>query len=249
MPAVLCLLLVTIFFPLGELEQMLVGKGVGLKGVKGILTPGFIFMCAITILSSMGMFCFINNLPFLVVERQLGDPAMVGGLMSLFSLARVVIGVLFGILIATIAKYTLPFGLFCEALGMVIMLLAGDASLLPVAAFIFGIGNGIQVYAGYEYVVETVDPGGFTLALAIFMTMTSVGVSIEPLVVNTLAGGEIASNNFMIGAVLFGIAVVAMLIREIFFHKDSRIGKSLKSREEFEGEELPASDETAVAEG
>jgi Major Facilitator Superfamily. len=222
------LILVTMFLPLGELDAKLVGKGVGLKGVKSILTPSFIYMCIICFFMGALLFSFYANIAMMVVEKGFGDSSAVGQVTALNSLMTIVIGLIFGFMLKAFKKYTLSLAMFVMCAAFLILAFSTNFTVVMLGGIVFGLGAGLQQASSIYYVSESVSKTSNTLAIAIALALVSVGITFSPVIVNSLKqvvfGSTAASASFLIAGCGYGIMLIAEIIRETVFNKKSQIG-------------------------
>lgn len=221
------LILVVILLPKGKKDVKLVGKGVGLKGLKRVFTPSMIYTNILLFFLGTFNFAFYTNIGMSMGSKNLGDTTAVGLAISWNSLVTVLIGLLFGIVLRLFKKFTLAACMIIT--GVAFFVLAGSSSLpvIVVGVVLYGIGAGIQMPGSVYYITESVDSESSTLAIGISMVMVSLGITLSPVIVNAFAGKLDGTSGLMVAAVAYGIMFVIEMVREAAFNKKSTIGKDL----------------------
>ncbi|MFZ7120515.1 MAG: MFS transporter [Eubacteriaceae bacterium] len=225
------LILVSKFLPLGKLDEKLVGKGVGLSGIKSLLTPSYIYMCFMVFFMGALLFTFYANIAMMITEKSLGDSSAVGQVTALNSLMTIVVGLIFGFILKGLKKYTLSLAMLVMCLAFLILSISNSFSIIAFGGIVFGIGAGLQQASSLYYVSESVSKSSNTLAIAIALALISVGISFSPVIVNSIQGtvfGSItATSSMLVAGCGYGIMLITELVRETFFNKDSMIGKPI----------------------
>ena len=215
--------------PNGEKGAKLAGKGVGLSGLKAVLTPAFIVLTLLAFCATSSQMAYLTNISGYIADKGLGDAATAGAATAFNTMARFIVGIALGFLLRVFKKYTLPFGYFLNATGYVIILNANSMVAVQVGGIIFGFGLGIQMAAGMYYMTEAVSKEMLSQAFGLYMPFVSFAVSMAPAIINTLSkvvfGSTTATNNFKIGLVGYLFTAIAMSIYEAVFCKNSMIGK------------------------
>lgn len=229
---VIPIILLTIFLlPKGKPDVKLVGKGVGLKGLKKVFTGNMIYMNIMFFFLAAFNFAFYLNIGMSVTAKGLGDASVIGLATAWNSLLTIAIGIGFGIILRIFKKFTLASCMIISAIAYLILASAPSIPLVVLGGIIYGIGAGIQMPGSVFYITESVDSDSSTLALGISMVMISLGIHLSPVVVNAIAGvfGPIdGTSGLAVAAGGFVVLFVIEMIREIFFNKNSKIGLSEK---------------------
>lgn len=223
------LILVTRFLPLGKLDEKLVGRGIGLKGVKSLITPSYIYMCFMVFFMGALLFTFYANIAMMITEKGLGDSSAVGQVTALNSLMTIVVGLIFGFLLKGFKKYTLSLAMLVMCATFLILAFSNSFTLVAFGGIVFGIGAGLQQASSLYYVSESVSKMSNTLAIAIALALIGVGISFSPVIINGIKvavfGSTTASSSMLVAGCGYGIMLILEVVRETFFNKDSMIGK------------------------
>lgn len=222
------IVLVTVFLPKGKLDQKLVGRGVGLTGVKNLFTPTMIYMSIVFLLLGLFYFTFYTNIAMSITSKGLGDASAIGIATAFNNVTTILIGLILGYILRLFKKFTMALALIIIGAGYFVLAGAPTLSVISLGGIIFGIGAGIQMPSAVYYVTESVSKESSSLAIAISMALVSVGVSISPVVVNsvtTALGGKIdGTTGLYVAAAAYMIMFAVEVIREVFFNKNSKIG-------------------------
>jgi MFS family permease len=225
--------LVTKFLPLGSLDEKLVGKGVGLNGVKNLLTPSFIYMCVMCFLMGALQFAFYTNIAMTISEKGLGTAAAVGQVTALNSIMTIVIGLCYVIILRIFKKYSLSLAMLVLGASYFIFFFSTSFSIVAFGGVVFGIGAAMQQASSLYYVSESIPKGLNTLGLAISITCISLGVTLSPVIVNTARtlafDSSTATSGMLVAGCGYAILLVVEIVRETFLNKKSQIGMPQKN--------------------
>ena len=215
--------------PKGEKSAKVVGKGVGLSGIKGIITPAFVVVTLLCSFASCCQMAYTTNIAGFIADRNMGDSVTASAASAFFTMSKLFVGIFLGVLLKCFKKYTLPFGYALCALGYFIIASANGLTAVQVGGIFFGIGLGIQMSGGLYYITETVDKKYLSQMMGIYFPFISFFISVSPLIINTLAklifGVSNATNNFKIGCLCYALDAVVMFLYQLIFCKNSMIGK------------------------
>ncbi len=215
--------------PNGQKGKAIVGKGVGLSGVKAIITPSFLVISIIAFLATSSQMAYLTNIAGYIADRNFGGAVTAGTATAFNTMARLIVGVCLGFLLHVFKKYTLPMGYCCNAIGYLVIISSSSILGVQIGGIIFGLGLGVQMAAGIYYITETVGKDSLSAALGLYMPFVSLAVSISPMIINGLSkilfGATTATNNFKIGLIGYIFITVAMTLFEAVFCKNSTIGK------------------------
>lgn len=139
---------------------------------------------------------------------------------SLFYLTMFIVGVFLTHLLRAFRDWSFVISVLCFVAGFVVMVAAGSLGGYVVSMILVGIGNGMAQPIFYDKATEIVrDPSRSTFALSLLMTANYVGISIVPLVVNSIgwvAGVDVTADvtyPFAIALVISILAMVVVIIR------------------------------------
>jgi MFS family permease len=224
----LIIALVLIFLPKGKTDDKLIGKGVGLSGLKAIFNPNSIYFFILFFFLAACQFAFYTNIGMSVTTKGLGNASAIGIATAWNPLATVTIGFLYGFILRIFKKYTLMTAMIAMSIAFAILAFAPSLSVIALGGIVFGVGSGLQQATSLYYVTEAVPKTASALTISIALMMISLGVTLSPVVVNGITriiGKEVDGvSGLTIAAFGYGIFFLAELIRERFFNRDSRIG-------------------------
>ena len=225
-PFIIYFMIVT---PKGEKSAKVIGKGVGLSGIKGIITPAFIIVTLIGSFASCRQMAYTTNISGFIAESSMGNAVTAGAASAFFTMSKFFVGLFLGFLLRCFKRYTLPVGYALCALGYLTISMASGLTAVQVGGIIYGIGLGIQTSGGLYYITETVDKKYLSQMMGIYFPCVSFMVSVSPIVINTMAklfyGNSTATTNFMAGCIGYAAVALIMFLYQFFFCKNSMIGK------------------------
>lgn len=233
------IILAAMIVPMGEKEQKLVGKGVGLTGFKNLTNPSYIILIFLMFCVATAMFVFYTNIAMNVQQLGLGDSAVAAQITSANTLIIMGVGLIFGIIIRIFKKFTFFVSLLLMAVSFIGISSASTVLGLLVGGMLFGVSAGMLQVATIYFVSETVPKEAVTLGLAISMAVTSLGISLSPVIINPLKsmfyGAEATSANAFMVAGVFAVALAAIeLVRNLVFEKNSTVGQKVEKVEKAE---------------
>ena len=155
------------------------------------------------------------NVAMLMAERGVQDASVAGMVTTLFSLAGMLMGLVFGYVMRVLKKFTNTVGIILLAAGSVIMGLSANVPVLIIGSIIAGFSMSMVMPVCMGAASKL--PGYEIINSALIMASTSVGIFITPLLTSLTAavtGSSAVSTRFIafgvIGAVL---AVVTVLLK------------------------------------
>ncbi len=156
------------------------------------------------------------NLSMLVAERNAGDASVSGILTTLFSLAGMLIGLVFGLITRVLKKRTNTVGVLMLTIGVLILGLVSSLPMMIIGCMLAGTSMSLVMpvcmgaasrLKGYEIINS-----------ALIMGSTSVGIFITPLLTSLTAAvtGSSAVSYRFITLGIFGVvlAVLTILLRD-----------------------------------
>lgn len=219
-------LLTAFLLPRGKKDVKLVGKGAS-AGLKKVFTRGCVYYSILSFFLAACNFAFYTNVGMSITSKGLGDSSAIGVATSFNSIITVVLGLAFGYVCKAFKRFTLASALIIQCIAYAILAFAPSLTLVTVGGMVYGLGAGIQMISACYYILESVEQNAASMAIAVCMTLTSLGITASPVVINKAAaifgelngttGLEAAAVGFL---VLFIIEVVYCLV----FNKDSKIG-------------------------
>ncbi|MFZ7132323.1 MAG: MFS transporter [Eubacteriales bacterium] len=230
------IILAIMVVPMGEKEQKIVGKGVGLAGIKNLTKLSYLILVVIMFCVAAVMFTFYTNIAMTVQQLGLGDSTVAAQITSANTLIIMGVGLVFGFIIRVFKKYTFVVAMVLMAISFIGISMSTSVMGLLLGGILFGVGAGMLQVCTIYFVSEAVPKEAMTLGLAISMAATSLGISVSPVIINPLKtmffGVEATSANaFFVAAILAIVLAVSELLRNIFLEKDSKIGQKIETTE------------------
>lgn len=219
--------ILTVFLlPKGQKDVKIVGNG--MEGIKKVFTRGCIYYSVLSFFMAACNFAFYTNIGMSIINRGLGDASAIGVSTAWNSLITIVIGILFGYICKAFKRFTLASSLIIQCIAYFILVMSPSLSIIAIGGMIYGLGAGIQMVSACYYILESVEKDAGSLAIAVCMTLTSLGISASPLIINNIAPifGEInGTTGLQVAAFGFIILFVIEVLYSMMFNKDSGIGK------------------------
>jgi MFS family permease len=161
---------------------------------------------------------FFSMLPAAFMFHNLGDPAMIGTLMSIFTVAGVIVSFLFGSLFKIFKKWALVFGAFVAAAGMLLTYL-GCASfeslvIVIIAVLVLGFGHTIVGLSVTQIISISVAPAIMVAAMGFYKVGMDLGNFISsPFISTVTAVLQIPPDGDF--SAIFAAAAVGMVVTGI----------------------------------
>lgn len=227
-------IITSVFLPEGELDQKLLGKNVGLKGIKNVFTPALIYMVFVLFTAALLMFTFYTSIAMLVVEKGLGNMSEATNIISFNSIAGLIAGLSFGFLLKIFKKYVLSIGFASITISFFLLFFSNNLTTLIISGILFGLGAGLQEVGGIYFVSESVPKSSITLAMSITIAGIGVGISLSPIAINSIKqffwGTTTISSGILLAGFGYLILFIVETIREKIFNKNSTIGLHSSNR-------------------
>jgi MFS family permease len=223
------ILLVIFLLPKGHKDVKLVGKGVGLQGIKRVFTPSMIYTNILLFFLGTFNFAFYTNIGMSITSKGLGDASAIGLATAWNSILTIVIGLGFGLILRLFKKFTLAACMAITAIAYFVLGGASSLSVIVIGGILYGVGAGIQMPGSVYYITESVDSEASTLAIGISMVMVSLGITLSPVIVNAFASKIDGTSGLLVAAIAYIVLFVIEVVREILFNKKSKIGLSEKA--------------------
>jgi MFS family permease len=225
------IVLTLILLPKGGLDAKLVGKGLGLKGLKRVFTPGVVYWCVMSFFLGCFSYSFYLNIGMSIASKGLGGSSVVGLATAWGSVVTILVAVGFGLILRTFRKYTMALGMLVFASAFFVLFGAADLTAVIIGGIVNGIATGIQMPGSMQFLTEKVDREAGTMALAMSNASTSFGITLSPVIVNSIAGqfGPLdGTTSMLIAAGGYMIMFAVEIVRELVFNKHSALGLSAR---------------------
>lgn len=218
--------LTALLLPRGKKDVKLVGNGT--TGIKKVFTKGCVYYSILSFFMTVCNFAFYTNVGMSITSKMLGDASAIGVATAWNSVITVIIGLVFGYVCKAFKRFTMASALIIQCIAFFILALAPSLSVITVGGMIYGLGAGIQMISACYYILESVDQDAGSMAIAVAMTLTSLGVTFSPVVINAIVPffGELdGTTGLLIAGAGFLILFVIEVLYSLIFNKESTIGK------------------------
>lgn len=218
--------------PKGQLEDRLVDRKHRSFGVKKLLTPALAYACFIFCTVSLFNFAFQSNIAMLINEKGFGDVVDTAVITAILQIASFAIGVFYGQITRLFRKYVLVPGLALLTVGFLLVAFAPSMVGVLVGGTIFGIGAGIQYVTTLYNTSKSVDQSVVSMALSLVLSLTSVGFSLSPIVIESIKDvvfgpGAGADMSMVVAGVGCGVLLVIEFVHCRFFVKEDYLSTSV----------------------
>lgn len=169
----------------------------------------------------IALFCcgyamFFLNAAFYVMGNNLGDPRLVGLVMSVSTFAAVGGSLLFPYVLKAIGRFTWALsGVFIVIAFCILVSLEPSKTAAFATAIFIGLGYSMAMPSGIQAVSETASAKTLSLSMGIYMAFMSVGLMLAPTIMNPFANalfGEGPMAAFSAGIVWMIVMVVILVI-------------------------------------
>nr|WP_253904673.1 MFS transporter [Adlercreutzia sp. ZJ473] len=201
-------------FPRGGLDEKLVSRHGGAKGLKELLNPRMLYLVVLFMFAMMFLYGFNTNIALLIKSRGLGTTADVSKVAFIVSVVSCCLGVLYGKVLGMMGRYTLTAGFGFLAAGMILASFGTSLLIVICGGVLFGVGSGIQQVSTIYNVSKAVDKSAVTMAISIVLSFVSLGAALSPVVINgaqELIFGSVAPHQALLVA---GFGYVALTLVE-----------------------------------
>lgn len=146
-----------------------------------VLLIAVILFCFFVILVPMSY-----KMPQLVVSKGIGTAGDASTIYGIFTLIGIPVSLGYGFLKNKIGQKLYPLSLLCLAFGFGTMSFTNSLALIYVAGIINGIGFGLAVPFGYNWISEVADRDSVNLATTVALLSINMGIFLSPVVMNSL---------------------------------------------------------------
>ncbi len=181
-----------------------------------------LFICTAILFYAIIYFAFFGYISFVIDGNNLGDAKMSGIATMLMTLAALIIGILFGRVVALMKRFALPFSLLLNVIGFGILGLAANLGQIFVAAIVIGVGFGILMPYATMRLNEEADPASLNFVNGLFMTFVNIGTAAAPKILTTI--GRLFDNPdgqfiFLFSACCLAVAMIISLVAALVYKK------------------------------
>ncbi|MFK4474950.1 MFS family permease [Paenibacillus sp. RC73] len=174
--------------------------------VLGLGAALFLFMTFIMIV--------YTKTGIMIAEKNMPNPGFLGTALTLFSLATMIAGFLFGKIYKWFRNYAPFISSLLTATGFVMLWFAQNVTMVTVAMLIIGFSFALFIPYIFTILTKIVPKGSETISISIAMVGSNLGAFASPYIiklVGMLFGNETASFSFLVSAVVFIIAALICL--------------------------------------
>lgn len=199
------ILLLVLMLPRGETAPRVAGR-------TGGISPRLLLYGGQAIVYCVFLYIFQTSIALLVAGRGLGGAEVSGRILSVQSVFSILSGVLGGVILTRLGRYSLPVIFGGTAASLLIAYLAGGVLPLFVSAAVLGFFFALRMPAGYLKATQSVPPAAATMAIAFYCSASQAGQFLSPAVVGWLSGllGIGLERRFLLGGVcLTALAVLS----------------------------------------
>jgi len=194
-------------------EKVSKGEDTKAKEEKRIkLNKEVLILCMMIFFIGLTFGVINTNSALLVVERNLGEPALANFATSAMTATGIVVGLLYGSIAKVFKRFMLPVAFALFAVGMFLMGSASSVFIFFIGKIITGAGMSSIMPTGLSRVAQSVDLNSSTFAISMFLSSNMVAVFLSPIIMNpvshAVASGT-AQSRYIIGFII--VAVLSLL--------------------------------------
>jgi MFS family permease len=179
-------------------------KAVAVPAEKSKLSLSILSCTVIQILVSAQILGVISNLPIVIVGEGLGDPATIGSVLSILTVATFPAGLIFGIYKSIFKKYFLPISYFVTAIGMYVQFTSPTLSGITVGCAIMGFSMGLLLPGMYARMSDIATKAQMSMAMGFVVVGQGCGQFIGPvfneIVTVQILGGQLGRASLLTAA-------------------------------------------------
>ena len=202
-------------------------------GLKNKNRTKIIISKEVFIVAAMSFLVFLTttgvytaNTALLIVERNLGEPAVANFASTIMTGSGIVVGVLYGFISKACKNFILPLGYLLFACGTLLLGSATSVLMIYIGSVIIGAGMSTALPAGLFRCARSVESGSATFALSIFVSSIGAASFFSPMIMNpvarAVADGSIHSRYIVGGIFAVAMAVLALIYVQISDHKKKK---------------------------
>jgi MFS family permease len=183
------------------------------KGWIQCIVGVMMFVCYVT---------FPINISMLVEGEGLGNAVAAGISMSIVTVAGAALGFVFQPVIKVIKLFIGAFAAFVGFLGMLLVCLSGNMTMIYIASILLGFFFGAQFASGGYIISRVCKPEQIAPTFSMIQSATTLGVVLSPIIINfitSLWGGVGSRGSFTTSTVAFGVLVVVQIIWNLYLTK------------------------------
>jgi MFS family permease len=176
-------------------------------------------IAVLTFVEFIFLISFSTNIAMHISGKYLGDSAVAGIIIGVFSAIQILCGLFLGYISKWTKQYTLYIAMLCFSFGAFTLVLFSDNyAFLIVGALLCGASQGIFIPRAMYEISNAVDIKATALAAAAITVMINIGQLISPIILNYLSlyilGEKTTTNVFIIGMVVMFLLPMFLIIRK-----------------------------------
>lgn len=188
------------------------------------VTPITYILALVCLLINIVQFSFMTNIAMVIQADGLGNAAQAATVLTVFTGAAFVLGLMFGNVTKLLKQFTASFAVMTVGLAFVVLIFANSMTMLIIGAVIFGMGFGTFNPAITIAVAKSAaKPKYAAVAISIYVSATGIGQFISPYVLKflrqtlnltaTRADWQIAAATLISGSII-SMVLVGMYSRK-----------------------------------
>lgn len=219
------------FLPERPPDKRLYSKDNGFDGFKFIKNPQFIFMCVFMMVCGFANFGFYFNGAMMAVEKGLsGGTAYISLIFSASNIVSLIFGLLYMPMAKLLRKGIFAFSLALAGVSYILFFYSTSSAMFLFAGIVWGIACSLIQSSSLVFLANSIPPGSYGMGLAIGNAMINVGISLSPVVANTLRdvvfGTQLSTDSIMIFAIGSIAAAGIEVLRQLITRKNEKNRRS-----------------------
>lgn len=218
--AVYLLVIPIIFFVLKYLPERRPDKKIytrenGFDGLKFALNPQFIYMLLFMAVCGFANYGLYFNGAMIASEKGLGDASFISIVFSLSNVMSLIFGLLYMPYARIFKKGALAVSMLIIGISYFIFYASDGIAVFIAAGVVWGIGCSLVQSSSLVFLANSLPPGSYGLGLATGNAMINVGISLSPIVANSLRDMLLGAESATASILIFGLGCVAAALIEV----------------------------------
>ncbi len=181
------------------------------------LTPAAWGWVVLMFVSFISIMVYSAYLAYLMTEKNLGNSADSGISLALFALAGVIVGAVYGKFAGALKNKVIACSMIVGMIAYLILAFAPNIIIIHIGSFLTGWSLSMFMPPMFLNAGLSVDAWTAPMAISLVTSAQNLGQFVCPYIMNPLSGmisgGENTTKTvFILGAVLFGVLAVVMMI-------------------------------------
>lgn len=206
------------FLPERPPDKKLYSKDHGFEGLKFVKNPQFIYMLFFMMICGFANFGLYFNGAMIAVEKGLGDTTFISIVFSASNIISLVFGLLYMPIAKLLGRNVFAVSLLLVSVGYFVFYVSDSIPVFIAAGLIWGMACSLIQSSSLVFLANSLPPGSYGMGLAIGNAMINVGISLSPIVANTLRtvlfGTTSATDSIMVFGLGCLVAAVVELLRQ-----------------------------------